>query len=119
MTFAVNPDTLFDASSQFLDLRGAADGLLGNLLGGLSGTGGMAGADKLGGKFASLYDPAAEAAATALAKVDVHLGQIASGLLATATNYWRADAASNMQFPIDVGAPAQRLECDRAASYRE
>src|SRR4051794_40532147 len=121
MSFNVHPDTLFNASAQFLDASVSADGLLNSLLGGLSGTGGMAGADKLGGAFAGQYDKAARAAATGLAKVDVHLGQIAAGLLATATNYWRADAGSNMQFPINTStAPIQRAnQCERVRSYRE
>jgi hypothetical protein len=119
MTFNVNPDTLFDASTRFLDLRGSADRMLGALTGDLSRSAGMAGADPLGNTFATGYDKAARQAVTALAKIDVHLGQIASGLLTTATNYWRADAGSNMQFPIDVNAPAQQLTCDRARTYRE
>lgn len=119
MSFNVNPDTLFNASGRFLDLRQAADHMLGALTGALAGSAGMAGADRLGDQFAHGYDRAARQAATGLAKIDVHLGQVAAGLLATATNYWRADAGSNMQFPIEVDAPAQQLDCDNAVAFRE
>lgn len=116
----VNPDTLFQASVKFLDNRRWTDTVLGALMSELSGTEGMAGADVfIGEKFSEQYDTAAGHAAEGLAKLDVHLGQIASGLLGSAANYWRADAASNMQFPIDVAAPAQQLECDEAYSFKK
>lgn len=120
MSFDVNPDTLFQASVKFLDDRRWTDTVLGALMSELSGTQGMAGADVfIGEKFAKQYDAAAGQAAEGLAKLDVHLGQIASGLLGSATNYWRADSASNMQFPIDTAAPAQQLECDQAYAFKK
>ena len=118
VSFNVDPNTLFNASVRFLDLRTHTDKVLGGMITELASTSGMAGADEIiGAKFAERYDKAARQAAEGVAKIDVHLGQIASGLLSTATNYWRADAASNMQFPVDVNAPAQQLQCDNAYAF--
>lgn len=60
----------------------------------LAGTGGMAGADKVGAQFSGQYDPAADAIVGLLGKLGPGLLTVADAVDATGENYGGADSAS-------------------------
>lgn len=62
----------------------------------LAGTGGMAGADKVGQQFSAQYDPAAAAVVELLGQLGPGLGTVADAVDATGANYGAADSGSVM-----------------------
>jgi uncharacterized protein YukE len=95
--FAVDPATFDAGATQVSGAAGAVQAAAQALAAALAGTGGMAGADDVGQKFSSQYDPAAAALATLLGNLGSGLGTVADALEATGANYATADGASVMR----------------------
>lgn len=115
-SFHVVPDSLFRASTRFLDLQVASGRILGVLGHGLASTGGMSGSDDAGRAFASRYQPAAQSASNGLARSNKQLGDIADGLLAMAFNYLQAELGSNFLVPKAMqDGPTRSCRADEQA----
>ncbi|CPX14707.1 WXG100-like domain-containing protein [Mycobacteroides abscessus] len=104
--FRVDPVALDGAGK---NVAGAVDGwgsALSALNAALSGTAGMGGQDPAGVVFARSYDDAATALLEAMVDLSNGAGRAADGIRASATNYSRAEVASNIDGKGGVPLPA-------------
>ncbi|PVA70319.1 NAD(+)--arginine ADP-ribosyltransferase [Mycobacteroides abscessus] len=104
--FRVDPVALDGAGK---NVAGAVDGwgsALSALNAALSGTGGMGGQDPAGVVFARSYDDAATALLEAMVDLSNGAGRAADGIRASATNYSRAEVASNIDGKGGIPLPA-------------
>ncbi len=112
--FRVDPVALDGAGK---NVSGAVDGwgsALSALNAALSGTAGMGGQDPAGVVFARSYDDAATALLEAMVDVSNGAGRAADGIRASATNYSRAEVASNIDgkggVPLPAAAPTPHVK---------
>ncbi|WP_255799437.1 NAD(+)--arginine ADP-ribosyltransferase [Mycobacteroides abscessus] len=104
--FRVDPVALDGAGK---GVAGAVDGwgaALSALNAALSGTAGMGGQDPAGVVFARSYDSAATALLEAMVDLSNGAGRAADGIRASATNYSRAEVASNIDGKGGIALPA-------------
>lgn len=112
--FRVDPVALDGAGK---NVAGAVDGwgsALSALNAALSGTAGMGGQDPAGVVFARSYDDSATALLEAMVDLSNGAGRAADGIRASATNYSRAEVASNIDgkggIPLPAAAPTPHVK---------
>jgi hypothetical protein len=104
--YAVDPDLVFGAATNFLATKQFVFDIASGLAGDLSGTGGMAGGDKAGHAFAASYQPAAQAVIAGIDKAGQGMGAISARLLTMAVNYLEAEnqISKSLGSSIDVSS---------------
>jgi len=107
MTQAVDPEVILDAGRVYGSVRSEVAAAVGELVGVLQGSAGMAGTDTGAHAWASEYDPLAKALMDASASVVNGAGKCADLLNATAVNHHNADAQSAIDPPGLWPAPAE------------
>ena len=114
--YAVDPNVVFTASTQFLDTKEFVFNIALGLAGDLSGSGGMAGGDKAGHAFSTTYQPAAQAVVAGIDKAGQGMAAISSRLLTMAVNYLETEnvISKSLGSTIDVssGLSPQTEECE-------
>jgi hypothetical protein len=107
MTQAVDPEVILDAARVYGSVRSEVAAAVGQLVGVLQGSAGMAGTDNGAHAWAREYDPLAKTLMEASGSVVNGAGKCADLLNATAVNHHNADAQSAINSPALWPAPAE------------
>src|ERR1700712_1942124 len=107
MTQAVDPEVILDAARVYGSVRSEVAAAVGQLVGVLQGSAGMAGTDNGAHAWAREYDPLAKTLMGASASVVNGAGKCADLQNATAVNHHNADAQSAINPPGLWPAPAE------------
>ncbi|MBE5507659.1 NAD(+)--arginine ADP-ribosyltransferase [Mycobacteroides abscessus] len=112
--FRVDPVALDGAGKGVTSAVDGWGGALSALNAALSGTAGMGGQDPAGIVFARAYDNSATALLEAMVDVANGAGRAADGIRASATNYSRAEVASNIDgkggIPLPAAPPTEHVK---------
>jgi hypothetical protein len=120
--FAVDLDSMFRASAQFLDTKNFVYDIAAGAVHDLAPSQGMAGNDSVAQTFASQYEPAARAVIQAIGKGGEGLAAISSRLLTMSWNYLRNEDSIASEFVGGVvdttsGLAQPQAQCETSTAY--